>query len=82
MRIGISGEGWAYGVLKWIKGAKVRTRNRNVIEMKQGPWKQEWDKGEVKSEFWYGVAQSITCTHLSLCDLSLVLSGKHMSNTN
>ena len=29
--------------------AKIRTRNRNVIETKQGSWKQEWDKGEVKS---------------------------------
>ena len=24
--------------LQQIKGAKVRTRNRNVIETKQGPW--------------------------------------------
>ena len=35
-RTGISSQGQAYRVLKWIKGAKIRTRNRNVIEMKQG----------------------------------------------
>ena len=34
--MGISGRGRAYRVLKWIKGAKDRTRNRKVIEMKQG----------------------------------------------
>ena len=28
--------------------------------MKQGSWKREWDKGEVTSEFWYRVAQSVT----------------------
>ena len=50
-RTGISGQGQACRVPKWIKGAKVRTRNRNVIETKQGPWKQDWDKGKVKSEF-------------------------------
>ena len=31
-----------------------------MIEMKQGSWKREWDKVEVKSEFWYKVAQSVT----------------------
>ena len=58
--MGISGQGQAYGVLKWIKGANVRTRNSKGIEMKQGSWKREWDKGKVKLEFRYGVAQSVT----------------------
>ena len=62
--MGISSQGRAYRVLKQIKGAKARTRNRNVIEMKQGPWKGGWDKGEVKSEFWYGVAQSVMIDHV------------------
>ena len=34
--MGISSQGWAYGILKQIKGAKIRTRNRNVIETRMG----------------------------------------------
>ena len=42
-RTGISGQGRAYRVLKWIKGVKVRTRDRKsdrnetrILEMKMG----------------------------------------------
>ena len=46
------------------KGQKLELGTEKVIEMKQGSWKQEWDKGEVESEFWYGVAQSVTLMQL------------------
>ena len=62
-RIGISGHGWVYRVPKWIKGAKVRTRNRKVIEMKQGSWKQEWDN-KVGVSVW-GCTE---CNSISLLD--------------
>ena len=35
------GQGQTCGILKWIKGAKVGTRNRNVTETKQGHLQQE-----------------------------------------
>ena len=43
---GISRQGWAYGVLKWIKGAKVRTRNRNVIERNKGLGNENGTRGK------------------------------------
>ena len=45
-RMGISGQGRAYGVPKQIKGAKVRTRNRNVIEIKQGLGNENGTRGK------------------------------------
>ena len=51
-RTRISSQGRTCRIPKWIKGAKVRTRNRNVIEMKQGPLQREWDKGGIKDGPW------------------------------
>ena len=39
---------------------KGRMENRKVLDMKQGPWKRKRNKGEQGSDFWYGVAQSVT----------------------
>ena len=58
--MGKVGQGQAYRVLRMDKRVKVRIGNRKVMDMKQGSWKQKWDKGEQGSEFWYGVTQSVT----------------------
>ena len=47
-RNGEDGQGRAYEVLKQIKGVKLELGTEEVIEMKQGSWKQEWGEGEVK----------------------------------
>ena len=43
-RNGEDSQGWAYGVLKQIKGVRLELGTEKVIETKQG----EWDEGEVK----------------------------------
>ena len=58
--IGRVGEGRAYGVLGMESRVKVRMENGKVMDVKQGPWKRTWVKGEQGLEFWYSVAWSVT----------------------
>ena len=39
--MGISGQGQAYRVPKWIKGVKLELGTEKVIEMKQGSFRNE-----------------------------------------
>ena len=55
-------QGQAYRVPRMESRVKVRMENRKVMDMKQGSWKQELDKGEQGSEFQYSVARSVTHT--------------------
>ena len=43
--MGKVGQGQTYGVPRTDQWVKVRMENRKVIDMKQGSWKQKWDKG-------------------------------------
>ena len=53
-------QGQVYGVPRTESRVKVRKENRKVMDMKQGPWKRTWVKGEQVSEFQYSVAWSVT----------------------
>ena len=53
-------QGQAYRVPRMESRVKVRMENRKVMDMEQGSWKQTWVKGEQRSEYQYGVAQSVT----------------------